>query len=330
MKIIDGHAHIASTRFIPMEFIEGVADNLVEQMVLSPAPLTRSKLIDHIIAGYQDHDGSLQVREMGKLGIEKTVALLPDFTYALPSSNLSIEEMYLEHSEILRRHPGKFEVFAGVDPRWGKDAFQLFVKGIERFGFRGLKLYPPCGYRPDSELLTPFYEYCNTFKLPVLLHIGPTSPALSFTEAMPIYIDEPARKYKNIPFILAHGAVNYQEQCIQLCKYRPNVYLDLSGAQFNTTNHLLSKTLLHLFSSGINHKIIFGTDWPVNKHASMNQRLIDMMSNERETKPYINLNESMLVLSGNIERILKAVSLPQQDLRYGTVCKPSSNDIKQS
>lgn len=306
MKIIDGHTHIASMHFTPMAFLEGIADNIAAQMVLSPVSLSRSKLIDRMLADYQDDDGSFHVKEMTRQGIEKAVLLLPDFTYALPGNALSIEEMYFEHYAILQKHPGKFEVFAGVDPRWGSDGFQLFVKGIEAYGFKGLKLYPPCGYRPDSELLTPFYEYCNTFHLPVLLHIGPTSPALSFSEALPIYIDRPARLYKNIPFILAHGAVSYPEQCIQLCKYRPNVYLDLSGAQSSAGDALQAGALVQLFSSGINHKIIFGTDWPVNKHASVNRRLINMLSNEQEVKPYISLKESALILAGNMARILSS------------------------
>lgn len=301
MRIIDGHTHIASTHFVPQSFMEGVADNVVEQMHLAPVGVPRARILDRLLADYHDHDGSIQIREMDKLGIEKAVVLLPDFTYALPDGSLTIAEMYREHKEILERHPDRFIVFAGVDPRWGKDGFDLFVQGVERYGFRGLKLYPPCGYRPDSELLTPYYEYCQAHRLPVLLHIGATSPALSFSEAMPMHVDDPARKYTEVPFILAHGAVNYPEQCVQLCKYRPNVYLDLSGAQHNVND------VVRLCSSGINHKCIFGTDWPVNNIASMNKRLISLFSNEHDVKPYISLKESALVLSGNIERLLSRV-----------------------
>lgn len=303
MKIIDAHTHIASTRFVPQSFMEGVADNIAAQMCLAPVPVPRSRILERLLAENQDHDGNLQIREMNKLGIEKSVVLLPDFTYALPGGELTIAEMYREHGDIRRRHPERFIVFAGTDPRWGKDGFDLFVKGVEEYGFRGLKLYPPCGYRPDSELLTPYYEYCQAFRLPVLLHIGATSPALSFSEAMPIYVDEPARKYNDIPFILAHGAVSYSEQCVQLCKYRPNVYLDLSGAQHNIDD------VIRLCSSGINHKCIFGTDWPINNVAAVNKRLLGLFSSEKDVKPYISLKESELVLAGNIERLLSGVRL---------------------
>jgi len=308
MKIIDGHTHIASTRYTPQEFFDGIADNMAEQSRISPVTLSKSKILDRILASYQDHDASAQIREMDNLGIEKSIVLLPDFTYVLKSGGLSIEEMYLEHKKILDRNRGRLEVFAGVDPRWGVDGFQLFKKGIEEYGFIGMKLYPPCGYRPDSKLLTPYYEYCNEFGLPVLIHIGETSPVLSFSEAMPMYIDEPARKYRNIPFILAHGAVNYQDQCVRLCKYRPNVYLDLSGAQSKVANMGENNELVKLFRSGINHKIIFGTDWPIVSRTNMNRGLISMLSTDEE-KPYITTSDARFVLSGNMERILSRAHL---------------------
>ena len=230
--------------------------------------------------------------------------LLPDFTYALKDNQLTIEEMFDAHRRILERHQGRFHVFAGVDPRWGRTGLDLFVKGIEEYGFSGLKLYPPCGYRPDSELLAPFYEYCDAQRLPVLIHIGATSPALSFTEAQPLYVDKPARRYAKASFILAHGAVNYTEQCAQLCKYRPNIYLDLSGAQRNAVDAYHVQELIRLLSSGINHKIIFGTDWPINNHALINNSLIQLLSREDDVKPYISVRDSAMILEGNIKRIL--------------------------
>lgn len=312
MKIIDGHTHVASSRYVSMEFFEGIVDNMVEQAHLSPVPLSRARLMDSLLTIYQDHDASIQVREMDKLGVEKAVLLLPDFTFALKRNELTIEEMYLEHRTILERYPGRFEVFAGVDPRWGKDGFDLFVKGIEQYGFRGLKLYPPCGYRPDDDILTPYYEYCEENHLPVLFHIGPTSPALSFNEAMPFHVDAPARKYGNVSFILAHGAVNYQEQCVNLCKYRPNVYLDISGAQTFVGESSPTNGLIKLYRSQINHKIIFGSDWPLNNRLNTNRAFISMLSSEGDFKPYISIRESQAILSGNMERILSKARFVRQ------------------
>lgn len=294
MRIVDGHSHVASSRFVPQSFLEGVVDNMVEQMRNAPVQLPRSRLLDSLLEGYQDFDASAQLREMDALGIAKAILLLPDFTHALPDSPLTIAEMHQEHARILGAHPDRFEVFAGVDPRWGPDGVRLFVEGVERHGFKGLKLYPPCGYRPDSPLLTPFYEVCQELALPVLIHIGPTSPVLSFEEAQPLYVDAPARRYPKVNFILAHAAVNWREQALQLCAYRPNVHLDLSGAQ--------NQPIADLLGGDLTHKIIFGTDWPLNHHRSLNARLIKAVQTGAPSP-----QAAQLMLAGNMDRLLSHV-----------------------
>ena len=64
INIIDGHMHVASMRFTPIEFMEGVVDNMVEQSYLVGAPLERHKVLDRLIASYQDHQADTQIREM--------------------------------------------------------------------------------------------------------------------------------------------------------------------------------------------------------------------------------------------------------------------------
>jgi uncharacterized protein len=92
-----------------------------------------------------------------------------------------------------------------------------------------MKLYPPCGYRLNDPLLYPYYEICAQYSLPVLSHIGATSPVLDFEIALPIYVDKPARDFPGVDFVLAHGSVHYPDECAMLCNNRPNIYIDVSG-----------------------------------------------------------------------------------------------------
>src|SRR5690606_26723281 len=96
---------------------------------------------------------------------------------------------------ICERHPGRFYVFAGVDPRWGLDGIRLFERGVGEYGFHGLKLYPPCGYSPSDPRLYSLYEICASRGLPVLTHVGGTSPALAFDTSDPILLDQAARSF---------------------------------------------------------------------------------------------------------------------------------------
>ncbi|GLU34929.1 amidohydrolase family protein [Trinickia caryophylli] len=310
MTIIDAHTHVASTRYMPRPFLEGIADNMLEQLRPSGAAFRRSAVLDRLLAGYQDHDAAGQLAAMDELGVSKSVLLLPDFTYALKGGELTIAEMFAEHGALLQRHPDRFVVFAGADPRWGADALTLFVEGVERYGFRGMKLYPPCGYQADSRLLDPFYEYCDSKRLPVLMHIGPTSPVLSFNEAHPRFVDAPARRYPNITFILAHGAVNHPEACIQMCRYRPNVFLDISGARIESD----LPALRTLFAADIAHKVIFGSDWPIVQPKSVRTLIQRCLGEPQNGKGADNgsdpegirlpKHKARLMFSDNIEYIL--------------------------
>lgn len=315
MAIIDAHTHVASTRYMPRPFLEGIVDNMLEQLRPFGSAFSRNTVLDRVLSGYQDHDASIQLAAMDELGVSKSVLLLPDFTYALKGGELTIAEMFAEHGALLKRHPDRFVVFAGADPRWGTDALNLFIHGVEQLGFRGLKIYPPCGYQPDSPLLDPFFEYCNSHGLPVLMHIGPSSPVLSFNEAHPSFVDGPARRYPHISFILAHGAVNHPEACIQMCRYRPNVFLDISGAKIETD----LTALVALFAADIGHKVIFGSDWPIVQPRSVSlliQRCLGAAHAGKATDkaadkpaalsepPLLSKNTAKLMFSANIEYIL--------------------------
>lgn len=222
-----------------------------------------ASLRESYVATLQDHDCDELVAEMDRSGVERTVLLVPDFTFALKDCSLTIEEMFERHAQILARHPGRFEVMGGVDPRWGKDGVDLFERFIARWGFSGLKLYPPCGYRPDDRMLFPFYEICAQRRLPVVIHMGPTSPALSFATARPEFVDGAALAFPDVPYILAHGATAHASECADLCTYRPNVYLDVSGFQTIEPLDPDFAALRLLLRRGIPHKVLYGTDWPV-------------------------------------------------------------------
>ena len=310
--IIDSHCHIASGEHIPKSFIEGSVRNMVAAFSASGLPVTTKKLMDMFDQKMQDPLCDGLVAEMSAAGISKSVLLIADFTFALKDCVLTIEEMFHKHREVLSRHPGKFEVFGGVDPRWGKDGLALFERSIVEFGFRGYKLYPPCGYSPSDPALFPFYELCAHHRLPVLLHVGPTSPVLDFSTSNPFLIEEAARRFPTVNFILAHGATAFTDECAMLCKFRPNIYLDISAYQ-SLTQQGMEIALKKTFSQGINHKVLFGTDWPVFRLQGDQLTFVESLIGDEEEGPMNELNrtEKCLILHKNIARRLAQRDQPQ-------------------
>lgn len=258
IEVIDFHCHIASVDYFPKSFLEGMSENISRAIGARGVPSSSTKVMQFIVARMQDPLCDQLVMEMDEAGIHKAVLLLPDFTYALKDCSLTIEEMIERHRRVLERHGGRFFSFVGVDPRWGRDGVTLFEKAVRDYGFRGLKLYPPCGYLPSDHSLYPFYEICEQYGLPVLTHIGATSPALPFEHAQPRYVERAAYEFPNIDFVLAHGSVHYAEECRMLCSHRPNMYMDVSGYEIADDANLRA-----LFSRNLSHKVLFGTDWPI-------------------------------------------------------------------
>lgn len=304
--IVDCHCHIASEEHTPLSFIEASIANMVASLSAQGVPVTAKKLTNMFLSKMQDPLADGLVAEMEEGGISKSVLLIPDFTFALKDCRLTIEESFKRHREVLRRHSGKFEVFGGVDPRWGKDGLVLFERSLVEFGFRGLKLYPPCGYNPSDPSLFPYYELCGYHRVPVLLHMGPTSPILDFSMSNPFQLDEAARLFPKVNFILAHGAVSFVEESIMMCRFRPNVYLDISGYQATLGYDPAATAVKKVVSVGINHKVLFGTDFPVFRLQGDQKTFVDALIGENGPLAELNDREITLVLHQNVERLLES------------------------
>ncbi|MNC64608.1 Amidohydrolase [compost metagenome] len=105
-------------------------------------------------------------------------------------------------------------------------------------------------------------------------------------------------------FILAHGGVNFVEQAKLMCNYRPNVYLDISGFPAFMTATTWQQHLADLFAQGINHKIIFGTDWPVfSMKDDLSAMVIKLLE---ENGPMHGLPEEVVadIMAGTLEKLL--------------------------
>lgn len=303
-SIIDVHCHIASVEHVPRSFIQGGLSNILAALTAQGVPTTMDKLLAIYLHKMQDPLCDALVSEMDRAGIAKSVLLAADFSYVLKDCPLTIEEAYRKHHEVRLRHPGRLEVFGGIDPRWGKDGIDLFERGLRELGFKGLKLYPPCGFSPSDPGLFPLYEICALHRVPVLVHVGPTSPALSFTQTHPFLLDEAAHRFPGVNFIMAHGAVSFVEECAMLCAFRPNVYMDISAFQSAMRRDGSAEAVRLATSRGINHKILFGTDWPVFRLQGDQATFVEAVCGANG--PLVDLGEldRELILHGNIERLL--------------------------
>jgi predicted TIM-barrel fold metal-dependent hydrolase len=277
--IIDIHAHLALNKIYPSSFITGMLTNTVSPS----AELAKASTIQQIIRFSRiilnDENGANLISQMDKAGISKTVLLIVDGGLALGEAELTLEEIFAIHHNVLRNFPQRVIVFGGVDPRRGDMGFRLFKKGVFDYGFKGLKLYPPMGFAMNDERLDKYYSLCSDFNLPVLIHTGPSHDFLQNELADPKNIIETAKKFKNIKFILAHAGFSLNTPSVQLATSLPNIYCDIAGfyKKFKLVDIDKMDMLEKIFHKSINQKILFGTDWPLFNIVSTLKGQVDII-----------------------------------------------------
>src|ERR1051326_6062280 len=112
-------------------------------------------------------------------------------TYHSPSKSFTSNKKVIDRSD-------RFIAFSSVDPRRGKEGVELFEKVVSEWGFRGLKVYSPCGFSPSDKRMFPYYEICSQRRLPVLTHVGPSSASLSFKRSNPLGVDDAALNFPKV------------------------------------------------------------------------------------------------------------------------------------
>jgi predicted TIM-barrel fold metal-dependent hydrolase len=102
--------------------------------------------------------------------------------------------------------------------------------------------------------------------VPALFHTGQTGVGagmrggngMKLKYSNPIYIDDVAADFPDMPIILAHPSFPWQEEALSVATHKPNVYIDLSG----WSPKYFPKILVHYANSILKRKVMFGSDWP--------------------------------------------------------------------
>jgi uncharacterized protein len=157
--------------------------------------------------------------------------------------------------------------FASVDPMRGAPAVAEARRLIATGGIRGLKLHPPVQqFFANDPRVYPLYEVFAEAKLPVLFHTGhsgigtgmPGGGGIRLKYGNPMYIDDVAVDFPDLPIVLAHPSFPWQDEAISICLHKPQVYIDLSG----WSPKYFSPTLVQYANTLLKRKVLFGSDYP--------------------------------------------------------------------
>jgi predicted TIM-barrel fold metal-dependent hydrolase len=165
------------------------------------------------------------------------------------------------------QHSDVFIPFASIDPWKGRVA----VEEAERLiadGVRGFKFHPPVqAFYPNDRRFYPLYETIAAARLPALFHtgqtaIGATLPGgggIRLKYANPIYLDDVAADFPDMPVVMAHPSVPWQDEALAVALHKRQVYIDLSG----WSPKYFPPQLVQYANTLLRDKVLFGSDFPL-------------------------------------------------------------------
>jgi len=158
--------------------------------------------------------------------------------------------------------------FASIDPARGKMGVREARRLIRDYGVRGFKFHPSTqGFYPNDRKAYPLYEAISGAKLPALFHTGQTGVGagvragggIRLKYSNPLYLDDVAVDFPDMPIILAHPSFPWQEEALSVATHKPQVYIDLSG----WSPKYFPPILVQYANTLLKDKVMFGSDYPV-------------------------------------------------------------------
>ncbi len=176
-------------------------------------------------------------------------------------SNEQVAELAHENSDIMIP-------FASIDPWKGKMGVREARRLLNDFDVQGFKFHPSTqAFYPNDRMAYPLYEAIAESGKPALFHTGQTGVGSGLRAGLgirlkysnPMYLDDVAVDFPDMPIILAHPSFPWQEEALSVAQHKPNVFIDLSG----WSPKYFPPILVHYANTLLKNKVLFGSDFPV-------------------------------------------------------------------
>jgi uncharacterized protein len=169
--------------------------------------------------------------------------------------------------EVAAANPDVVIPFASVDPARPGAAAEV-RRLIADHGVRGFKFHPNMqAFYPNDAQAYPLYEAIAEAGLPALFHTGhsgigsglPGGGGIRLKYSNPIYVDDVAADFPEMPIVLAHPSFPWQDEALSIAMHKPEVYIDLSG----WSPKYFPPQLVRYANTLLKHQVLFGSDYPM-------------------------------------------------------------------
>lgn len=213
-------------------------------------------------------------------------------------------------AEYVASDPERLTGFACVDPNDPEAVAKL--RDAADMGLAGLKLAPPYqAFDPHAPEAWAIYETAAELGLVLMFHQGAVFARRGpLDHANPVLLDKVATAFGDTPIIVAHMGQPWYAETVALMSKHPNVYADLS-ARFHRPWQL-HNALLAARDYRVQHKLLFGTDFPIATPAQCAAALRDINVLTEDRLPPISEDMIEGILTG---RPLELLGLARSQAR---------------
>jgi uncharacterized protein len=172
-----------------------------------------------------------------------------------------------EIAEVARANADVLIAFGSVDPH-RPDAVERAERLIRDHGVRGFKFHPNIqAFFPSDRAFYPLYEVIQAAGLPALFHTGhsgigsglPGGGGIRLKYSNPMYVDDVAADFPELPIVLAHPSFPWQDEAISVALHKQQVYIDLSG----WSPKYFPEQLVRYANTLLRDRVLFGSDYPM-------------------------------------------------------------------
>jgi len=126
--------------------------------------------------------------------------------------------------------------FGSVDP-WSPTVLDR-IGELADLGVRGWKFHPSLqGFDPADERHRPMFGALAELGLPLVVHTGqtgigaglPGGRGIKLRYSNPMLLDDVAAEFPDLPIVLAHPSVPWQDEALSMATHKANIWIDLSG-----------------------------------------------------------------------------------------------------
>lgn len=262
--------------------------------------------------------------EMDEAGIDVAILMAMDYDY-------TGEKLRVDHYRQLEllagvrdQHPGRFILFAAVDPRRGASGVEMLRRAARELRIAGLGEFAPhfFGFAPnDRERCYPIYEACAELELQIAPNCSIVASHISrFCD--PIYFEDVAHDFPTINVSLTSAGIpHWSETALALAQSKPNVFLDIGDWQARVTSDPVETVLRFVrraLDTDARHKIMFGSDYPVFSRTVSEKAWVEVFTVEARRRGIAFTDAELnLFFSDNAQEFLD-LDVPMPPRRAGS------------